>query len=157
MGSISDYAGLVEEAEKVLKELGLTYRTTVASAHRTPDLVRDFIQGCEKDGAQVFIAAAGGAAALPGVVAAESLKPVIGIPVTSGLNGLDSLLSIAQMPGGIPVATVAIGKGGAKNAGLLAAQIISLSRPEVAAAFKQHRAAQRENVINDAKKLQGNS
>jgi 5-(carboxyamino)imidazole ribonucleotide mutase len=157
MGSISDYAGLVEEAEKVLAGLGLNYRTTVASAHRTPDLVRKFIHDCEEDGAQVFIAAAGGAAALPGVVAAESLKPVIGIPVTSGLNGLDSLLSIAQMPGGIPVATVAIGKGGAKNAGLLAAQIISLSRPEIAEAFKKHRAAQRENVINDAKKLQGNA
>lgn len=157
MGSISDYAGLVEESEKVLKELGVTYRTTVASAHRTPDLVKTFITDCLNDGAQVFIAAAGGAAALPGVVAAETIKPVIGIPVTSGLNGMDSLLSIAQMPGGIPVATVAIGKGGAKNAGLLAAEILATSREDVANALKEHRKKQRENVINDAKKLQGNA
>lgn len=156
MGSISDYP-LIEESEKVFQKLGITYRTTVASAHRTPDLVRKFISDCESDGAEVFIAAAGGAAALPGVVAAETIKPVIGVPVTSVLNGLDSLLSIAQMPGGIPVATVAIGKAGAKNAALLTAQILAISRKEVKSAIESYRKDQREAVFADAKKLQGNS
>ncbi len=154
MGSISDYP-LIEEAEKIFQKLGVTYKTTVASAHRTPDLVREFIQDCEKNGAEAFIAAAGGAAALPGVVAAETIKPVMGVPVTSVLNGLDSLLSIAQMPGGIPVGTLAIGKAGAKNAALLVAQILAISRPEVKKAVIAYRKEQRDNVIADARKLQG--
>jgi 5-(carboxyamino)imidazole ribonucleotide mutase len=156
MGSISDYP-IIEEAEKIFQKLGITYRTTAASAHRTPDLVRKFISGCENDGAEVFIAAAGGAAALPGVVAAETLKPVMGVPITSVLNGLDSLLSIAQMPGGIPVACLAIGKAGAKNAALMAAQILAISRPEVLDALKKFRQDQRNQVIDDAKKLQNNA
>jgi len=155
MGSLSDYP-MIEETEKLLKTFSLAYRTTVASAHRTPDLVRGFIKNCERDGAEVFIAAAGGAAALPGVVAAETIKPVIGIPITSGLNGMDSLLSIAQMPGGIPVAAVAIGKAGAKNAAILAAEILAISRPAVAEALNSFRSEQRTQVINDAEKLQGN-
>ncbi len=154
MGSISDYP-LIEESEKIFQKLGITYKTTVASAHRTPDLVREFIRDCEANGAEIFIAAAGGAAALPGVVAAETIKPVIGVPVTSVLNGLDSLLSIAQMPGGIPVATVAIGKAGAKNAALLAAQTLAISRSEIKKAVIAYRKEQRESVIADARKLQG--
>ena len=143
----------MEEAEQILQAFGIPFRTTVASAHRTPDLVREFIQECEGAGAQVFIAAAGGAAALPGVVAAETIKPVIGIPITSSLSGLDSLLSIAQMPGGIPVATVAIGKAGARNAALLAAEMLAIADASVARALKNHRQEQREKVMNDAEKL----
>jgi 5-(carboxyamino)imidazole ribonucleotide mutase len=156
MGSISD-APIVEETEKVLMKLGIPYDKAVASAHRTPDLVRSFITNCEKDGAQVFIAAAGGAAALPGVVAAETIKPVIGVPIESVINGIDSLLSIAQMPGGVPVATVAIGKAGAKNAGFLAAEILAVSMPEVADAMHNYRKEQREKILKDNGKLKTNT
>jgi len=156
LGSASDYP-VIEEGEKILSALGISFETTVASAHRTPDLVREFIQTSEERGVQVFIAAAGGAAALPGVVAAESLKPVIGVPITSPLSGLDSLLSIAQMPGGIPVAAVAIGKAGAKNAALLAAEIIALSDSHVADALQKQRQDQRNKVIEDAKKLKSHA
>jgi len=154
MGSISD-AGVIAETENLLKKFGLSYKKTVASAHRSPDLVKQFIRQCEAQGAKVFIAAAGGAAALPGVVAAETSKPVIGIPIESALLGLDSLLSIVQMPGGVPVATVAVGKAGAKNAAILAAQIIATSNARLAQVLISYKKEQREKVIADAKKLQG--
>lgn len=156
MGSISD-APLLQETEKVLNDLGVPYDITVASAHRTPDLVRKFILRCEKNGAKVFIAAAGGAAALPGVVAAETTKPVIGIPVESNIQGMDSLLSIVQMPAGIPVATVAIGKAGARNAAHLAAEILGISDPKIAESIKNYRSDQIKKIINDDKKLKTNT
>lgn len=124
LGSDSDL-GVVSPAAKVLDEFGISYKITVASAHRTPELVRKSVRDAEQNGTEVFIAAAGGAAALPGVIAAETVLPVIGIPVyTKSLNGLDSLFSIVQMPSGIPVATVGIDN--AKNAGLLAIEILAL-------------------------------
>lgn len=156
MGSISD-APIVEEAEKVLKQFAVPYAITVASAHRTPDLVREFVRKSEARGASVFIAAAGGAAALPGVVAAETVKPVIGIPIESVLNGFDSLLSIAQMPGGVPVAAVAIGKAGARNAAHLAVQILATADKDKTEAYKRYRFEQRDRIIEDAKKLQSNA
>jgi len=152
MGSISD-APLLQETEKVLKDLSISYDITVASAHRSPDLVRKFVTRCEKVGAQVFIAAAGGAAALPGVVASETMKPVIGIPVESNISGIDSLLSIVQMPAGVPVGTVAIGKPGAKNAGYLAAEILGLVSNQVAASLARFRKDQYAKILNDDKKL----
>ncbi|MDH4247248.1 MAG: phosphoribosylamine--glycine ligase [Deltaproteobacteria bacterium] len=140
LGSASDME-VAEKATAILKELGVRYELAVASAHRTPERVRAFIAACEREGAEVFIAIAGMAAALPGVVAAETLKPVIGVPVRSAaFEGLDALLSIAQMPPGIPVATVAVGGGG--NAALLAAHMLALKYEPVAAALKEYRLAQ---------------
>lgn len=131
MGSKSDW-DTMEHACAVLEELGLSYEKKVVSAHRTPDLMFSYAEEAAGRGIRVIIAGAGGAAHLPGMVAAKTILPVIGVPVQSkALNGLDSLLSIVQMPGGIPVATVAIGKAGAINAGLLAAQIIGAFDPEV--------------------------
>lgn len=127
MGSASDHDSM-SAARDVLKEFDIDCDYRVASAHRAPEVVREFAVNAKERGVKVIIAGAGGAAHLPGVIAALTTLPVIGVPIqTSSLNGLDSLLSIVQMPGGIPVATVAIGKGGAKNAGLLAVQILSLS------------------------------
>ncbi|MCZ8519644.1 MULTISPECIES: 5-(carboxyamino)imidazole ribonucleotide mutase [Paenibacillus] len=124
MGSQSDWETM-KKACDVLDELGVAYEKKVVSAHRTPDLMFEYAQSAAERGLKVIIAGAGGAAHLPGMVAAKTVLPVIGVPVkTSTLNGLDSLLSIVQMPGGIPVATVAIGQAGATNAGLLAAQIL---------------------------------
>ncbi|MFH1379724.1 MAG: 5-(carboxyamino)imidazole ribonucleotide mutase [bacterium] len=145
MGSDSDYPVVLQGLE-ILKNLSITYKITVASAHRTPNKVRKFVADCEKQGVQVFIAAAGGAAHLPGVIAAETIKPVIGIPITSSLSGLDSLLSIVQMPGGIPVAAMAIGKAGAKNAALFAAEIIALSKPQILKKLMQYREHMRKDV-----------
>jgi phosphoribosylaminoimidazole carboxylase PurE protein len=156
MGSISD-APILEETESVLTKFSITYKKTVASAHRTPDLVRKFIRDCEAKGTEVFIAAAGGAAALPGVVAAETIKPVIGVPIESVLMGLDSLLSIAQMPGGVPVAAMAVGKTGARNAGVLAVEILALSRPALSERLLNFRKDQRSKIQNDAEKLQSNA
>jgi len=144
MGSKSDW-DTMEHACAVLEELGLSYEKKVVSAHRTPDLMFSYAEEAAGRGIRVIIAGAGGAAHLPGMVAAKTLLPVIGVPVQSkALNGLDSLLSIVQMPGGIPVATVAIGKAGAVNAGLLAAQIIGAFDPEV-----QQRVQQRRDAITD--------
>ena len=127
VGSDSDLP-IINITTKVLDELGIAFSIAVASAHRTPDKVIKYVVDCEKAGADVFIAAAGMAAALPGVVASKTLKPVIGLPIDGKtLGGQDALFSIVQMPPGIPVATVAIGKNGAKNAGILAAQILSLN------------------------------
>src|SRR5574344_2612199 len=125
MGSKSDWATMKKTAE-VLDQFGVAYEKKVVSAHRTPDLMFRHAEEARGRGIRVIIAGAGGAAHLPGMVAAKTTLPVIGVPVQSrALNGLDSLLSIVQMPGGVPVATVAIGKAGATNAGLLAAQILS--------------------------------
>lgn len=142
MGSKSDW-DTMEHACVVLEELGVSYEKKVVSAHRTPDLMFSYAEEAAGRGIRVIIAGAGGAAHLPGMVAAKTLLPVIGVPVqTKALNGLDSLLSIVQMPGGIPVATVAIGKAGAVNAGLLAAQMIGAFDPEV-----QRRVQERRNAI----------
>lgn len=142
MGSKSDW-DTMEHACVVLEELGVSYEKKVVSAHRTPDLMFSYAEEAAGRGIRVIIAGAGGAAHLPGMVAAKTLLPVIGVPVqTKALNGLDSLLSIVQMPGGIPVATVAIGKAGAVNAGLLAAQMIGAFDPEV-----QRRVQERRDVI----------
>jgi 5-(carboxyamino)imidazole ribonucleotide mutase len=131
MGSTSDWETM-KKACDVLDELNVPYEKKVVSAHRTPDLMFEYAQSAASRGLKVIIAGAGGAAHLPGMVAAKTVLPVIGVPVQSkALNGLDSLLSIVQMPGGIPVATVAIGAAGATNAGLLAAQIIGAFNPEV--------------------------
>jgi 5-(carboxyamino)imidazole ribonucleotide mutase len=131
MGSTSDWETMTH-ACRVLEELEIPYEKQVVSAHRTPDLMFQFAEQAEQKGLKVIIAGAGGAAHLPGMVAAKTLVPVIGVPVKSAaLNGLDSLLSIVQMPGGVPVATVAIGKAGAINAGLLAAQMIGVFEPDV--------------------------
>lgn len=127
VGSDSDLP-VMEETVRVLKELGILYELTIGSAHRSPERVSKLASEAEKNGFSVIIAAAGMAAHLAGVIASHTVLPVIGVPIgSSPLNGLDSMLSIVQMPGGVPVATVAIGKAGAKNAGILAAQILAVS------------------------------
>ena len=132
MGSDSDFS-IMEEASKVLEEVNVAHEVLITSAHRTPERTRKYVQGAKRKGLRIFIAGAGGAAHLAGMIAAESTLPVIGVPLNSTtLNGLDSLLSTAQMPGGIPVATVSIGKWGAKNAGLLAVQILALADDKLA-------------------------
>src|SRR6202046_2613981 len=132
MGSSSDWETM-ENAVTTLKELGVPQETRVVSAHRTPDLLFEYAAGAEKRGIEVIIAGAGGAAHLPGMTASKTVLPVLGVPVESkALKGLDSLLSIAQMPGGIPVGTFAIGEAGAKNAGLHAAAILALGDPALA-------------------------
>lgn len=146
MGSRSDLETM-QEAASVLDELGVPYEMKVVSAHRTPDAMFAYAESAEGRGLKVIIAGAGGAAHLPGMTAAKTTLPVIGVPVlTSALHGLDSLLSIVQMPGGVPVATVAIGKAGAKNAGLLAAQILALQYPELRAALSEYRAYMKQMV-----------
>src|SRR6185312_3323374 len=132
MGSDSDLE-IMREAAKALEGFGVEYEIDIMSAHRSPARTSEFAKNAAAQGIKVIIAGAGGAAHLAGVIAAETTLPVIGVPITSVLNGLDSLLSIVQMPAGIPVATVAIGKAGATNAGILAAQIIALSNSSVAA------------------------
>lgn len=142
MGSTSDWETM-KKACDVLDELQIPYEKKVVSAHRTPDLMFEYAENAAGRGLKVVIAGAGGAAHLPGMVAAKTVLPVIGVPVQSkALNGLDSLLSIVQMPGGIPVATVAIGAAGATNAGLLAAQLIGAFDPQV-----QERVAARRSRI----------
>jgi 5-(carboxyamino)imidazole ribonucleotide mutase len=149
MGSKSDWETM-KEACGILEELSIPYEKKVVSAHRTPDLMFEYAETAKERGLQVIIAGAGGAAHLPGMVAAKTELPVIGVPVkSSNLNGLDSLLSIVQMPGGVPVATVAIGKAGAINAGLLAAQIVGLSDPAIQTKFVQRREAMRQSVMKD--------
>ncbi|WCK56703.1 5-(carboxyamino)imidazole ribonucleotide mutase [Aneurinibacillus sp. Ricciae_BoGa-3] len=142
MGSTSDWETMKETCI-VLDELQIGYEKQVVSAHRTPDLMFQFAECAKERGLEVIIAGAGGAAHLPGMVAAKTELPVIGVPIkSSALSGLDSLLSIVQMPGGIPVATVAIGKAGAINAGLLAAQILGIKYTEI-----QQRVIQRREKI----------
>ena len=131
MGSRSDW-DTMREATLVLEQFGVPFEARVVSAHRTPDLMREYANEAEARGLEVIIAGAGGAAHLPGMVAAQTLVPVIGVPVQSrALNGLDSLLSIVQMPGGVPVATMAIGTAGARNAGLFAVEMVAVRRPDV--------------------------
>jgi 5-(carboxyamino)imidazole ribonucleotide mutase len=139
MGSASDWSTM-QHATRILDDFGIDYDKQVISAHRTPDLMFGFAEEARSRGIQVIIAGAGGAAHLPGMVAAKTTLPVIGVPVQShALSGMDSLLSIAQMPGGIPVATTAIGKAGATNAGLLAVQILSLSDSELSQKLSDYR------------------
>lgn len=146
MGSDSDLP-VVQACLDVLDSLGLKSEVRITSAHRTPEDTRAFVEGADKRGCAVFIAAAGMAAHLAGAVAAHTLKPVIGIPIDSGpLQGFDALLSTAQMPGGIPVASVAIGKAGAKNAGYLAAQIMGVSDPALHQRLIEERAAAAQAV-----------
>ncbi len=142
MGSRSDWPTLKRAAD-ALDALGVAWASRVVSAHRTPDRMYAFAHGAKAEGVQVIIAGAGGAAALPGMVAAMTELPVLGVPVRSeALSGLDSLLSIVQMPGGVPVGTLAIGEAGARNAGLFAAQILALADPALAARVAAFRAAQ---------------
>lgn len=147
MGSSSDWETM-KHACDILDELQVSYEKKVVSAHRTPDLMFEYAESARERGIQVIIAGAGGAAHLPGMVAAKTTLPVIGVPVQSrALNGLDSLLSIVQMPGGVPVATVAIGKAGAANAGLLAAQILSITDAELANKLDARREATKQQVL----------
>ena len=149
MGSKSDWPTM-EHAATMLEKLGVPYETKVVSAHRTPDLLFDYAKTASDRGLKVIIAGAGGAAHLPGMVASQTALPVLGVPVQSKtLNGLDSLLSIVQMPGGIAVGTLAIGKAGATNAGLLAAQIIGTSDDSVLKAVEQFRATQTETILDN--------
>ena len=146
MGSRSDWP-VMQGAAEMLAALDIAFEAKVISAHRTPDRLVWFAKGAAAAGFKVIIAGAGGAAHLPGMAAAMTQLPVLGVPVPSkALSGLDSLLSIVQMPAGIPVATLAIGEAGAKNAGLLAAQILSLSDPALAERFAAHRQAQTDSV-----------
>jgi 5-(carboxyamino)imidazole ribonucleotide mutase len=146
MGSRTDWPVLRHAAE-MLEKLGVAYEAKVVSAHRTPKRLYDYATSAESRGLKVVIAGAGGAAHLPGMAASMTSLPVLGVPVAStALQGLDSLLSIVQMPGGVPVGTLAIGKPGAINAGLLAAGILALADPELAARLKAFRAEQTEAV-----------
>jgi phosphoribosylamine--glycine ligase len=155
MGSDSDLA-IMQEAKKMLDEFGIPNVTTVASAHRTPARAHRFASTAVERGLKVIIAGAGGAAHLAGVIAANTTLPVIGVPIDSStLQGMDSLLSTAQMPGGIPVATMAIGKAGAKNAGILAAQIIGTFDEEVAKKLVRFKEKMVEEVEQKAKAVEG--
>jgi 5-(carboxyamino)imidazole ribonucleotide mutase len=147
MGSTSDWETM-EHASKTLMGLGVPHETKVVSAHRTPDLLFAYASNAEKRGIEVIIAGAGGAAHLPGMTASKTVLPVLGVPVESkALKGLDSLLSIAQMPGGIPVGTLAIGKAGAINAALLAAAILGVKHPVIREALRKFRADQTGSVL----------
>jgi 5-(carboxyamino)imidazole ribonucleotide mutase len=147
MGSSSDWETM-EHAATTLKELGVPYEMRVVSAHRTPDLLFEYASTAESRGIEVIIAGAGGAAHLPGMTASKTVLPVLGVPVESkALKGLDSLLSIQQMPAGIPVGTLAIGKAGAINAALLAAAILGSKYPQIREALRKFRAAQTERVL----------
>lgn len=153
MGSTSDWETMKHTCD-VLDELQLSYEKKVVSAHRTPELMFEYAEGARSRGLRVIIAGAGGAAHLPGMVAAKTTLPVIGVPVQSRtLNGLDSLLSIVQMPGGVPVATVAIGKAGAKNAGLLAAQILSTFDDDITSRLEDYRMNMKESVLESSETL----
>ena len=149
MGSTSDWETM-SHAVVSLERFGVPYEKHVVSAHRTPLWMAEFAQGAEQRGIEVIIAGAGGAAHLPGMTAAHTTVPVLGVPVpTAALNGLDSLLSIVQMPGGVPVATLAIGRAGATNAGLLAVSILARSRPELREQLRAFRAEQTAKVRED--------
>jgi 5-(carboxyamino)imidazole ribonucleotide mutase len=147
MGSRSDWETM-QHAAQTLDELGVAHELRVVSAHRTPDLLFQYAETARARGLQVIIAGAGGAAHLPGMLAAKTPLPVLGVPIQSrALNGLDSLLSIVQMPAGIPVGTLAIGTAGSINAALLAAAILGLSEPTIAAAVERFRTEQRDRVL----------
>ncbi|MBE7517488.1 MAG: 5-(carboxyamino)imidazole ribonucleotide mutase [Chloracidobacterium sp.] len=147
MGSKSDWPTM-EQAALMLDEFGVAYETKIVSAHRTPDLLFDFAKAAEGRGIEVIIAGAGGAAHLPGMCASQTVVPVLGVPVESrALKGLDSLLSIAQMPAGVPVGTLAIGQAGAKNAALLAVAILANSRPDLRKKLHSFRSKQTRAVL----------
>lgn len=150
MGSRSDWETMRHAAE-TLSQFGVEHESRIVSAHRTPDWMTEYAKTAEQRGLQVIIAGAGGAAHLPGMVASHTVVPVLGVPVQShALNGMDSLLSIAQMPGGIPVGTLAIGKAGAQNAALLAVSILGNSRPDLREKLKQFRKEQSERIMSEA-------
>ncbi|HEX4149945.1 MAG TPA: 5-(carboxyamino)imidazole ribonucleotide mutase [Pirellulales bacterium] len=150
MGSKTDW-DTMQHADQVLSEFDVPHECGVVSAHRTPDWLAEYAKTAESRGLKVIIAAAGGAAHLPGMIAAQTLLPVLGVPIEShSLRGLDSLLSIAQMPGGVPVGTLAIGKPGATNAALLAISILSLARPELRDRLRMFREQQTERVRGES-------
>ena len=149
MGSTSDWETM-RNASDILEEFGVAHESKVVSAHRTPDLLFEFAKSAESRGIEVIIAGAGGAAHLPGMCASQTVVPVLGVPVQSqALSGMDSLLSIVQMPFGVPVGTLAIGRAGAKNAALLAVSILANSRPELREKLKNFRAAQTQSVLEN--------
>jgi phosphoribosylaminoimidazole carboxylase PurE protein len=153
MGSDSDLE-IMREAGKILEEFGIAYKIDVTSAHRSPDRTGEFARNAKANGILVIIAGAGGAAHLAGVIAAHTTLPVIGVPIPStSLQGMDSLLATVQMPAGIPVATVAIGKPGATNAGILAAQMIGLADPEIAKKLDAYKVKLAKGVEEKSKKL----
>ncbi len=150
MGSRSDWPGTMEFAVEALDRVGVPHEVRVVSAHRTPELMVEFAKGAAARGIEVIIAGAGGAAHLPGMIASLTELPVLGVPVQSkALSGMDSLLSIAQMPAGVPVGTLAIGKAGATNAGLLAASIVARGRPEIGSELAAFRAQQTKGVLDN--------
>lgn len=149
MGSKSDW-DTMRHASDVLTEFGVPHECRIVSAHRTPELMCEYAAAAESRGIEVVIAGAGGAAHLPGMVASQTVLPVLGVPVQSkALNGLDSLLSIVQMPGGIPVGTLAIGEAGSKNAALLAVRILATTRPELRAKLHDFQKRQRDRVLGE--------
>ena len=149
MGSKSDWETM-SHADEILTRFDVPHECRVVSAHRTPDWMREYATTAQSRGIEIIIAGAGGAAHLPGMVAAHTLLPVLGVPVEShALQGLDSLLSIVQMPGGVPVATMAIGKAGATNAALLAVSILAISRPELGEKLQAFRQQQRQSVLGE--------
>jgi len=154
MGSDSDLP-VMEEAGKILKRFSIPYEMTVSSAHRTPDRTLRLVKAAEKNGVEVIIAGAGAAAHLAGVVASHTVLPVIGVPIDSSqLQGIDSHNSTVQMPPGVPVASMAIGRTGAKNAGIFAAQILALKDPLVANALRDYRKKMASDVMKKAKKIE---
>ena len=153
MGSDSDLP-IMEASFEILRKFNIPFEVKVTSAHRTPKATHDFVTDADKRGCAAFICAAGMAAHLAGAVSATTLKPVIGVPINGSLDGLDSLLSTVQMPGGIPVATVAIGKAGAKNAAYLAAQIIGVSDPDMHQKLIKERADNAASIISKDAELQ---
>ncbi len=154
MGSSSDIE-IMEEAAKVLKDFGITYEMTISSAHRSPKRTAEYARSAVERGLEVIIAGAGSAAHLAGVIASETILPIIGVPIDSSpLRGLDSLLSTVQMPAGIPVATMAIGKAGAKNAGIFAAEILATKHPEILEKLLSYRRRLAENIEKEAKKIE---
>jgi len=149
MGSDSDWSTM-EHAHNVLDELDIPHEIRVVSAHRTPDLLYDYGESAREKGLEVIIAGAGGAAHLPGMLASKTTVPVLGVPVKSRvLNGVDSLLSIVQMPRGVPVGTLAIGRSGAVNAALMAASILSNDRPEIRQALREYRNEREQHVLDN--------
>jgi len=154
MGSKSDYE-IMKEAVKIIEKFQIPYEVIITSAHRTPERTHNYVKDAEKRGAKVFICGAGMAAHLAGVVASLTTRPVLGVPMPSGMmDGLDALLSTVQMPGGMPVATLAVGKAGAKNAAYLALQILANSDEELRAKLEEDRVAQAKKVEMDSKEVE---
>jgi 5-(carboxyamino)imidazole ribonucleotide mutase len=151
MGSKSDW-GIMEEASLMLDKLNIPHEARALSAHRTPDALFEYLESAQKRGTEVFIAAAGGAAHLPGIIAAKTILPVLGVPMPSATftNGMDALLSIVQMPAGIPVGTLAVGKAGAINAALLAASILGNKYPQYRDAVRAYRERQAQTVLENS-------